>query len=153
MFQISYQPYTRTVNYLTDGPLHSKRWIPNFVPREIDCSLPLPVDDQAYSKIINPNWRREWKEVLLFKTDLLESFRPIITVNGWHYTTLFSVRTQMFTMRVGPTAVEVVLNGTRSMKYSSIGFYNPNVGDQPLVLGQSEMTTFIKANGHKVTRI
>jgi hypothetical protein len=152
MYQTPSRPDIRIRNYVTDWPVHNKRWIRTFVPCEQHLRTPLPIDESAFSKIINPNWRRDWKEVLLFKAEPFESFRPIIWVNGKCYTTIFPVKGHLFTMRIGPDAVDVMLYG-KSMQYSPIGFYDPKNMCRPLILGQSEMTTSIKDCGQKVTRV
>lgn len=152
MLQIPDQAALRAKNFFFDWPLHNKRWVRTFAPHEQDHLSPLPSDVEAMPKEVDPNWRFNWKEVLLFKDGNMEPFRPIIRVGAKFYTTVFSVKTRLFAMRVGPNAVDVQLYA-KSMRYSPVGFYDPNDMGRPLVLEQSEMTTFIEACGHKVTRV
>jgi hypothetical protein len=152
LFQIPSQTPTRIKNYFFDWPLHSKRWIRTFKPADQDLCRHLPTNERSYNKEIDPNWRLSWNEVLLFQTDPPVSLRPIIRVDTKYYTTIFAVKNRLFTVRIGPGKVDMVLYD-KFMKYTPFGFYNPDHTDKPLVLGQAEMTTFITANDHKVTRL
>jgi hypothetical protein len=154
MFQIPSQPHIRLSNYVADEPFLSKRWIRSTTPSFIlDAGILLPMDSSAFSKEIDPNWRKNWKQVLLVKPGANEPFRPIVMVGGKVWTTIFPVQSRLFSMRVGSDSVKILLTSRSNRMLEAPDFYSPDDTDQPLVLKQDRMATFVTSTGLQVVDI
>jgi len=117
------------------------------------ASIQLPVDEKALAKSVDPDWRANWKVILLLKSGLREPFRPIITTkDDKRYTTFLAIETRMFTMRVGPDPVDVQLLG-QSDQFSLCDTYDLQDDCANLILTQESMRSFIKTAGYDVTHV
>ena len=151
MLQLVRNSCTRTSAYLGDRPFWHKRWVQTSAASAKVGFINLPVDHLALPKSLDPNWRRNWKLVLLKRPASIASTRAIIIVDGSVSTTLMRFDTEYFTMRIGPEVTKVALEDFHQNWYQP-EFYEYKPGEI-LTLSAERMGMHNACLGLQVTGI
>lgn len=73
-------------------------------------------------------------------------------VNGKAWTTIFSIRTKLFSVRLGPDVTRIALY-TGAMEWLEPECYGSSAGQKPVVLDQAAMRSHISSKQLAVTAV
>lgn len=156
------QPLRRFRNYLKDGPWKQKRWFPkrkltNYL--SVCKALRLPADPNALPKNVDPDWRINWKWVLLQSTEEFSGLDIVRypfyfsrTDSNFGMRTFKPVQSKLFAMRVGDKPINVIVFDADGREYAP-GFYSTAMGEKNTLLTIDDIRYIEKNSGHKVTFI
>ncbi|MCA9355257.1 hypothetical protein KC865_01760 [Candidatus Kaiserbacteria bacterium] len=148
-------PFRRLKNLIDDGPFWRKRWVPRVLDHlVINTSLQLPRCYECKTKKEDPDWRKNWKWVLLESAGPVE-YWPIyfsFIKHGFGMGTLLPIRTRLFVMRIGDRPIELItIDNTGNVYKPEFAFLDES--DKPLILGKNEMLLFLSLHGGDATFI